>query len=110
MEKAITYNGRDNSFTLTFEKNGTTLTETEMNTITKFEIKFNGSYYNSTDNASGFDVTAASGAVEIFPNELDLAVSSGDVVEVIVYDDSHDDGLVWDRIILEIKNDAIPEA
>lgn len=110
MEKAITYKDRDNSFILTIKKNGVTLTEAEMSSITKFEIKYNGSYYNSTDDPGGFDITNSAGTVEIFPNEFDLAVSSGDIVEIIVYDIEYTDGFVWDQFILEIKNVAIPEA
>jgi len=110
METVVTYKGRDNSFTLEFTKDKVTLTPVEMGVITKFEIQYNGTYYNSIDNPTGFEITAATGKVKILPNKLDLAVSSGsgDITEVIVYDDVNTAGLLWAQIMVKVKHTAIP--
>ena len=69
MDKAITHFDRDNDFTVTLKKNGTTLTALEMGDITKFEIKYSGSYYNSVDNPTGFTITDATGSILVKPND-----------------------------------------
>ena len=109
METAICYAERDNSFTITMKKNGTTLTAVEMGVITKFEIIYNGAYYDSVGDPTGFDVTDAAGTVKVMPYALGLTTSS-DKVELIVYDavdNTH--GLVWDQFKLVMKGDAPAE-
>jgi len=106
MDTAICYKDRDNSFFLTLKKNNVVLSETDMGAITKFEIKFNGAYYDSDTTPAGFTRNDAAGTVQIKPFELDLSVSN-DVVELIVYDTGdYTHGLVWDQFRLSIKSDA----
>ncbi len=108
MESVQVYKDRDNSFTLTLEKNGTTLTRTEMDAITRVEIKYNGTYYNSVDNAPGFLKDAANGQITIKPYELSLDASR-DTVELIVYDaGNYTHGLVWTQFRLVVSNEALP--
>ena len=109
METATCYVERDNSFTITMQKNGTTLTESEMGVITKYEIIYNGAYYDSVAESTAFTITNASGTVKIMPYALGLT-SSCDRVELIIYDavdNTH--GLVWDQFKLIMKSDAPAE-
>lgn len=95
MEIAKCYVDRDNSFCVYFKRNGVLLTEVEMAAITKFEIKHNGTYYNSDDYPSAFTAYNASGYVKIKPYVLGLDVSVDDV-EIILYDaGDHPHGLMW---------------
>jgi hypothetical protein len=104
---ATVYVDRDNTFTMTLKKNDISLTEEEMNAITKVEIKYQGTYYNSIDNAAGFDITVATAKVKITPKALLLAESiTGELVEVIIYDSASTNGIVWDQFTLVNKNDA----
>lgn len=106
MKTAVTYKDRDNVYYIKLKKNGALLTALEMAAITKFEIKFAGTYYNSVDNPTGFDITDATATIKILPNKLELPASDGDIVEVIVYDMANTSGVVWEQHILEIKDDA----
>lgn len=105
MESAICYESRDNSFTLTIKKNNVTLTESEMLAVTKFEIKFDGIYYNTVANPTGFVVDNTAGTLKVKPYELGF-VSTTDIVELILYDTEHPHGLVWETFELVMKDDA----
>ena len=105
MDTATCFKDRDNSFLLTLQKNGVTLTQVEMNAITKFEIKYNGAYYDSVDESTGFVRDNVNGTVQIKPYELGLAVSS-DKVELIIYDATNTHGIMWDQFKLDIKGDV----
>jgi len=107
MDKAITHYDRDNDFTVTLKKNGTVLTALEMGDITKFEIKYNGEYYNSVDDPTGFTITAATGSVLVKPTALELPISSGDIVEVIVYTATDTNGRLWEDFTLKVTGKAI---
>ena len=107
-ETATIYEDRDNSFTLTLKKNGTTLTSAEMAAITKYEIRYSDTYYDSDTYASAFVADNSDGTVIVYPYSFGLAASvkSGEVVEFIVYDATNTNGLVWDQFILIVKDDA----
>jgi len=107
MEYAIVHEDRDNSFTVTLKKNSVALTQTEMEAITKFEIKYNGTYYNSVDNSDGFEIVNATAKVTVKPYELGLESGDTDTVEFIVYDNGdYTNGLLWDRFKLKVSDYA----
>ena len=112
-ETAIIYEDRSNSFIITLLKNNVIMNDADMGQLIKFEIKYQGSYYNSTDYplafVAGTDAAGTKGQVEVKPYSLGLAASrrKGELVEFIVYDASdHVSGLVWSQFILIVKNDA----
>jgi hypothetical protein len=112
---ATLYVGRTNPFTLTFTKNGINLTETEMNAISKFELRYKsmsdaiGLYYDSVTYKNAFEVDPLTASVLIKPVSFGWKPSSkkGDVVEVILYDLADNiEGLCWSQITLIVKSDA----
>lgn len=108
-ETATIYEDRDNSFSLTLKKNGVALDSDEMSAITKFEIKYRDTYYNSEDSPTAFVIDTANSTVTIKPWILNLPASSekGDTVEFIVYDAiDYTHGLVWSQFTLIVKSDA----
>ena len=109
MTTTIIYEDRSNPFVITLTKNNTTLTEQEMTNLTKFEIRYQDTYYDSADFPLAFVRDDIKGQVEIKPFTLGLAASTkkGDLVEFIVYDnDDHVAGLLWSQFTLIVKNDA----
>lgn len=112
---ATLYVDRTNPFTLTFEKNGINLTENEMNSISKFELRYKsltdtvGLYYNSVDYPDSFVVDPETATVCIKPVAFSWGKSSknGNLAEVIIYDlGDNIEGLVWSQITLIVKEDA----
>ena len=107
LESVTVYRDRDNSFTLTLTKNGNTLSEANMDAITKFELKHNGSYYNSNDYPDGFVPDNANGQVLIVPNEFGLAAKT-DTTEFLVYDGgNYSNGIVWAQFTLVVSGEAL---
>jgi len=107
IETAVVYEDRDNSFKLTLKKNNTTLTSSEMTAITKYEIRYNGVYYDSDTYPDAFVPDNANGTIEIKPYELGLETGT-DKVELIIYDSvNYTHGLVWEQFKLKVKSDAI---
>ncbi len=105
---ATCYQGRDNTFTLVLKKNDVTLTPEEMDVITKFEIHFRRSYYNSVTTPAAFIKNREAGSVTIKPQALGL-IASEDIIELIIYDaGDYTHGLVWGTFQLIIKEDALP--
>lgn len=105
MESATCYEDRDNSFVLTIKKNDVTLTESEMLAVTKFEIKFDGVYYNTVANPTGFVINNVAGTLKVKPYELVLGATI-DNVELILYTAETPHGLVWENFELIMKDDA----
>jgi len=107
MEQIKCYKDRNNTFWIKLYKDNIILTPAEMAVITKFEIKHQGTYYNSTDNPTGFTRDDANGRVKIKPFELDLPTSK-DLVEFLVYDaGDNTNGLYWTTFELSIRNDVL---
>ena len=103
------YSQRDNSFYLILRKDGKLLTTLEMDSIIKYEIHYNGSYYNSIDHAAAFVADTSNSKVLIKPYSLGLAVSEDEKVEFLIYDAAdYSHGVVWDTFKLTVLNDAIP--
>lgn len=106
MELAVTYKDRDNSFIVTLKLNGSVLPEAQMSAISRFEVKYGGTYYNSDDYPSCFSRSDSSGQVTIKPYGFGLEAGS-DLTEFIVYDEGdYQHGLVWDQFKWLNKNDA----
>jgi len=104
MSQAVTmYEDRDNSFDIVLSKNNALLTEVEMNSITKFEIKFNGSYYNSIDNPTGFVLNATESSYTVSIVDLSLTAAVDMVTEVIIYTSVYTNGTRWDSFDLTIS-------
>ena len=102
---------RDNAAKITLAKSGTTLTADEMAAITKVEIKYNGNYYNSDDHADMFDWTtyADDGQLVINAGTVDLGdnLATDRKAELIIYDASNPNGIVWAQFTMIIKQDAV---
>jgi|SaaInlLV_10m_DNA_2_1039722.scaffolds.fasta_scaffold97073_1 hypothetical protein len=108
--KAIIYEDRSNPILITLVKNGVTLPELDMNNITKYEIKYQDTYYDSDTYPLAFVDDAPNGQVTIKPYSLGLAASrkKGDLVEFIVYDAADNvGGLLWSQFTLIVKDDAV---
>lgn len=108
-ETATIYKDRDNSFTITMQRDSLNLTESEMDVITKYEIRYKDAYYDSDTYASAFDVSSVNASVTIKPHAFGLAGSSsrGDLVEFIIYDaGDYTNGLMWSQFYLVVKSDA----
>ncbi len=100
---------RDNPAFVQLLKGGELLTEDEMDAITKIEILFNGTYYSSTDHAGMFDWATYKSAAKVMITAG--LVDMGDVLidkkaELIVYDASNTNGIVWTQMKIVIKADA----
>ncbi|MDP8268270.1 MAG: hypothetical protein P9L97_06025 [Candidatus Tenebribacter davisii] len=105
-DTVICYEDRDNSFFVTLKINDVTLTEGQMDLLTKFEIKYSGVYYDSDDFPLAFVRDDENGTVQIKPVELGLVVGS-DKTEFLVYDaGAYSNGLMWDQFKLKMKGDV----
>ena len=107
--KAIIYEDRSNFILITLMKNGTVLPESDMNNLTKFELRYQDTYYNSVDYPLAFVADSPNGQITIKPYSLGLAASGhkGELVEFIVYDAAdHISGMVWSQFTLIVKSDA----
>jgi len=103
------YADRDNPFTLTLKQNNVAVIEAVMNTFTKYEIKFQGEYYDSVTYPNAFEISNANATVTIKPEEFDLSPTNrvGEDCVFLVYDASdYDDGLVWDIFKLVVSDAA----
>ncbi len=108
-ETATIYEDRTNPFFITLEKNDVALSESDMVAITKYEIRYDDTYYDSDDYPDAFSVDNATATVTVKPYALGLASSPkrGEVVEIIIYDTGDNaNGLVWDQFALIVKEDA----
>lgn len=110
---ATLYVDRTNPFTLIFTKNGVNLTESEMDSITKYSLRYkssldeNGLYYDSDKYPSAFVVDPANAEVVIKPVYFGWGKSKreGDIAEVLVYDlVDNSEGLVWTQITIIVKD------
>jgi len=109
MASITIWKDRDNPSFIQLLKGGELLTELEMDAITKIEILFNGTYYSSADYAGLFDWTTykSTAKVMITAGMIDMGVVLTDKkAELIVYDASNINGIVWAQISITIKADA----
>lgn len=108
-ETATIFEDRTNSFDLILQKNAVNLTVGEMDAITKYELRYDDTYYDSTTYPNAFSAVSATATLTIFPYDLGLGTSGkrGEVVELIIYDAGDNvEGLVWDQFALIVKADA----
>lgn len=107
MAKSVTmYEDRDNTFDIVLYKNKIPLTTTEMGLITKFEIKFNGAYYNTIDNPGGFSLNVSESSYTIKIAGLSLSAAEDTATEVIVYTTESTNGRRWDSFDLTISGEV----
>jgi len=84
------------------------LNSAEMSSVTNFEIRFNGEYYDSDTYPAGIVPENSTGTITIYPFELGLKVATDLKTELILYDSAHTNGLVWAQFPMKILGDAIP--
>lgn len=83
------------------------LTEAEMSAITKVEIHYDDTYYDSDTYASGFDwTTYASSAKLVLKLGNILPVGRDRKAELIIYDAIHTNGIVWDQMDIKVSDEA----
>lgn len=97
----------DNSIDLILKENGTALTALQMATITAMGLVYQGTEYKSGDYAAAFDFTtyADDAKVILKPQKITgIAAGRDPKAEVVVYDPSNPNGIVWDTIDLMIQD------
>lgn len=99
------YKGRDNSIKFQLDVNGVPLTATEIADITKVELYFGGTYYESD---TDFPMTkdGPNGSIELAVGTLPEGKDKK--TELIVYDSINTNGIVWTQFSLTISGDATP--
>jgi len=101
------YYGRDNPFEvlLTHLDTGEKLTAAEMATITKYELKYKGTYYNSIAYPAAFSADGATAIITIIPSTLELPIGS-DLTEFIIYSATYPNGFVCNVFQLAVLKTA----
>ena len=104
----IVWNDRDNAIKVMLKIDGVTLTQQEIEAITKVEIKYKDNYYNSIDDPTAFDLVTdkATGEISFSLGMLGLEVGSDSKAELIIYDVVNTNGIVWCQGKLKVKDDA----
>lgn len=103
MSTETIYVDRDNKFSLLLKADDVVV---DLSTVTKVELLFSESYYNSTHWPDAFDyATRATGGIIIFDLAAITSLEAGrdKKAELIIYDDTNADGIVWGQIDLVIK-------
>ena len=105
----IIWNARNNAIRLELTKDDTVLTQTEIEAITKAEIKFNNTYYDSDTYASSWDLVTykADGQIEFSFGLLGLTASTDRKAELIIYDAANTNGIVWTQGKIKVTDEAI---
>jgi len=103
VEKA--YSGRDNSLRFELKKNGITLTEQAITDITEVQIYFQGAYYSSIGDFVLIK-DGTNGTIELAVGVLPIGKDTK--TELIIFDDTHTNGIVWDIFSLTISDEAVP--
>ena len=105
----VVYKGRDNSLSVRLsninELGVTTYPDLIDGGITKVELLIKGKYYCSDDYPFSFDFTTegSDGIITMVLGTIpDLDVVKDPKAEIITYDPSHPDGLVWGTIALQV--------
>jgi len=109
MDKINAWIDRDNISYIQLSKQGTVLTSDEIDAITKVEIRFGGEYFSSEDYPECFDLVTLKdeGKIGIRPGLLPIDTTLGfDVTELIIYDGSHTNGVLWMQFVLVVKKDV----
>jgi len=104
----IVYKDRDNPLFVQLsstDENGVVTKPDLTDAVTKVEVLIKGIYYNSADYAEAFDYTTE-GALGIICLKLgnipELVAVKDTAAEIITYDPSNPDGLVWGTIPIRI--------
>ena len=117
---SIIYKGRDNTISIqlasTDENGVVTHPDLVTSSVSTVELLIKGVFYSSDNYADAFDFTTE-GAEGIITMKLgiieELAVTKDSLAEIITYDPSHVEGLVWGtipiRIIELVGTEAAPE-
>jgi len=105
----VVYKGRNNSLSVrlssTDESGVVTYPDLIKGGITKVEILLNGKYYCSTDYPDSFDfmTEGEDGIITMVLGTIpELEVVKDAKAEIITYDPSHVDGLVWGIIPIQV--------
>jgi hypothetical protein len=97
------YVGRDNKISLTLKADDVVV---DLTTVTKVEVLFQENYYDSTNWPAAFDYsTRATGGIIIFDLAAITSLEAGrdKNAELIIYDNTNADGIVWDTFDLWVK-------
>ena len=109
-EKMTVWKDRDNPIYITMTEDGTNLTVEQMEAITKVEIFFDGVYYSSADYSDCFDLASKKdeSKIIIYPGLLPLPDdhATQDYAELIIYDASNTNGIVWMQFVMIVMTDA----
>ena len=105
----VVYKGRNNSLSVrlssTDESGVVAYPDLIAGGVTKVEIVFNGKYYCSTDYPDSFDfiTEGEDGIITMVLGTIpELEVVKDAKAEIITYDPSHGDGLVWGIIPIQV--------
>jgi hypothetical protein len=96
------YINRDNKFSLTFKADDSAV---DLSNSTKYEVLFLGNYYNSENFPNAFDLSdEATGTITFDLASIDSLEAGHDSnCEIIIYDDTNPEGIVWGTIDLTVK-------
>jgi len=98
------YEDRDNTFSLQLLKNGVKLTSDEMDAITEVSIIVDGTEYLSSENDDFADTSTrkSEGVVTLQLGALLDAPIRDTKAEIVIYDASNTNGIIWDTIDLKV--------
>lgn len=110
MERVYAWMDRDNAHYLPIAVNGVTLTSDEIDSLTKVEVHVADTYYDSETHPECFDLLTKSdeGKIGIKAGLLPIDASTvvRDIVELIIYDATHTNGLLVSQFLLLTNTEA----
>lgn len=99
----IVYKSRNNAFDKQLKRGGVV---TDLTSVTKVGILFLGNYYHSDKWPTAFDYTTqkALGIITFkLANIATIAVGKDENTELIIYDATNPNGIVWGTFDLEVR-------
>jgi hypothetical protein len=103
MPSEVIYLNRDNKFSLLLKLNDTAV---DLTTTTKVGILFQENYYHSDSWPDAFDyATQATAGIITFDLAAITSLTAGrdENAELIIYDNTNPEGIIWDTFDLWIK-------
>jgi hypothetical protein len=97
------YVDRDNKFSLRLKSDNVVA---DLTTVSKVGILFQENYYHSNNWPDAFDyATRATGGIIIFDMAAIASLEAGrdKKTELIIYDNTNPDGIIWDTFDLTVK-------
>lgn len=99
------YLGRDNTIELELSVDGTPLTASQMQAITRLELIYNGQTISSETEPDAFDWSTreAQGVVILALGSVSMATGTDLAADLIVYSSDNPNGIKWPSFTLKVE-------